>query len=456
MDAKDNKRDAAYSADEGSYYSLPSDLWMVEEQEFAGAFLAVEEWRNNPNGHYRELLAGIGLAKQHVSVGSDDQNLSSKLLGSQKLPPGQVAKKDPFGVGVGEDAQQVPDSPNCAPSYGPILQAVVGIDIETLPLEELKRAVDLIDSGSNFSNIQEGDETGGDHDEAKSPPLDENDRKKWVKKILRYIADGAKFAVKNLNINKLRMPGPHKVHYDTHPSLLTIPCCSLDQIREWTPGTVYPVLIIASEVETYEALIGAKAIRHRGKNCQAELATSQDLAEATGLLRAMVKAQAELASGQRNGAVVDPIDLIKKDTEAKEKMEDLQKALAKGRVKVPIHAPAVKGRVLKLFLEVNKGYTVPDPMLVLMKAAINWYFIYTEHKLASACGPPVDPEKAEIEALNDELHEQILEEVYNEKIRPQTWEDLAKGLGQWTPSTPEQGTSVPRVYLSPDEATKKK
>jgi len=205
----------------------------------------------------------------------------------------------------------------------------------------------------------------------------------------------------------------------------------------------------------YENAIGSKPITSNSRKCKVDLATSEDLVVAMSLLRDMVKAQAELASGFREGAVIDPIDLIKKETAEWSKFNDLRNHLKTRQVEVPIHPCGVKGKVLKVALELNKGYGIPDPMLLMMKADINWHFINTGKKLLSTCGPPVDPVKVEIEAINDELYEELLEEAYDEQIRPQSRGELAKGLGQWTPSNTEQGTSVPRVSLSPDEATKK-
>lgn len=134
---------------------------------------------------------------------------------------------------------------------------------------------------------------------------------------------------------------------------------------------MYPIIIIASREKTYVQAISTKPIFFGGKTCKVELASSTELAEATGLLRDMVKALAELASGSRAGAVVTPIDLAKKGSPEKKKLEELRNSLEKGLVEVPTHSPGVKGRVLKLFLEVNTGYEIADPMLVLMKAAIN-------------------------------------------------------------------------------------
>jgi hypothetical protein len=158
--------------------------------------------------------------------------------------------------------------------------------------------------------------------------------------------------------------------------------------------------------------------------------------------------------------VVVPIDLAKKNSQEEKKLEYLRGDLQSGLVDVPTHPPVIQGKVLKLFPEVDKGYEIADPMLVSMKAAINWYFIHTGKKLLPVCGRPVDLEKAQIEALNLERHEQLMEEQYNEEIRPQSREELAKGLGQWVPNTPEvpntteQGASEPRVSLSPVETIK--
>ena len=80
-------------------------------------------------------------------------------------------------------------------------------------------------------------------------------------------------------------------------------------------------------------------------------------------------------------------------------------------------------------------------MLLAMKAAINWYYMMTGLKLLPACKPPEDPRKEEIRRANEELCEELREQ----DLRPETWDDLAKGLGQ--SSTPDNLPT--RVPLSP-------
>lgn len=95
-------------------------------------------------------------------------------------------------------------------------------------------------------------------------------------------------------------------------------------------------------------------------------------------------------------------------------------------------------------------------MLVLMKGAINWYYTVTKEKLLPVCGEPGESLQKESEEEHVwikkermfELHEEVLQEVYEESVHPQSMEDQARGLGQWTPSSPIVPASMPGVSLS--------
>lgn len=175
-------------------------------------------------------------------------------------------------------------------------------------------------------------------------------------------------------------------------------------------------------------------------------ASPEDLQKATNLITDFVKAHAEIASGNRKGGIVSPIDFVAKD-EQKEKFESLRDSLENGEAQVPVLKAHAGAKVLKVKLENKCDYTVPDPLLVAIKAAINWHHNVSKGtKMLPTCKPPVDPEKALIEQMNDELHDEVMQE----SLRPSSLEDLAKGLHQWHPSTPKpQGSQPTRVLLSP-------
>jgi len=219
-------------------------------------------------------------------------------------------------------------------------------------------------------------------------------------------------------------------------------------VDAWTPGTEYPVLIIASNADTYGDFVGTRGVNTGERGRKAGIASRDDLENARELLSAMLKALADSATGGGGGDLVRPIDLIDNE-EQKTKMQELLSKLDSGTVDLP-GPPFHECKVLKVYLQNCLDYEIPDPMLLAMKAAINWYYIKTTLKMLPACTPPEDPE----EALIREMNEELIEQVRQEQLRPQSWEDLARGLGQYHhPSTPPTQSNPARVSLSPASST---
>jgi hypothetical protein len=73
--------------------------------------------------------------------------------------------------------------------------------------------------------------------------------------ILKYIANDAKYAVKNLTINKFRLRGNHWLRYDAFP---TCYACPVDPIEElmavWGPGNECSIAFVCNDAETFMCL----------------------------------------------------------------------------------------------------------------------------------------------------------------------------------------------------------
>lgn len=417
---------------QGKYYSLSTEVWETVYQSFVGGYQFLFDCRQGKkNPYYRRLLARIGLDEmpreksRGDSVGQSTNRSRGYQYQHRRIDLQGARKKDMFGVINGEDAHQAPDAPDCCQHYGPILQAIMGKDIEGLEMNELERAYHIVAKEKSLSRT-------------KLPS-----REHMLKQILRYIAVDAPSSVKNLPINCLRMPGPHGETYDVNPSLITIPCCDTtkpDWMFNWKPGQAYSILVIASDEATYEAMIGAKPLIHNGTDCTVSTASPEELRCSTFALQRMVKAHAELLSGSRPGGVVSPTDYGNTNWD-----HVSVTGTFRGNT---VQVPSLKGHghmVLKLTLSgTETQYHIPDPMLVLMKGAINWYYTVTKEKLLPGWGEPGESLQKESEEEHGwinkesmfELHEEVLQEVYEESIHPQSMEDLARGLGQWTPSSP--------------------
>jgi hypothetical protein len=80
------------------------------------------------------------------------------------------------------------------------------------------------------------------------------------------------------------------------------------------------------------------------------------------------------------------------------------------------------------------GHPAPDPMLLTVKAAINWSWRHGQKLLEG--GELFDEEPSELSVLAEE---QYLE-WQQERLRPQNRQDLAQGLGQ-----PNKYQDVPKA-----------
>ncbi|CAB9517355.1 expressed unknown protein [Seminavis robusta] len=225
-------------------------------------------------------------------------------------------------------------------------------------------------------------------------------------KIMKHIANDNAYAVKNLLINKIWVPGSYRIPFDTNPGFFVLPCIPPNDAKDWTPG--------------------GRGFNAREEGRVVSEAQPGDLNCARDLLTATIKALAESAT--REGCV-RPLDLIGSEDNARG-MEQVLEELATRTVRVP-ERHVTGFNVLKVKLQNSLDYKVPDPMLLAMKAATNWYYMMTGLKLLPACKPPEDPLKEEIRIANEE----ICEELREQDLCPETWEDLAKGLGQ--PLTPD-------------------
>ncbi|CAB9500840.1 expressed unknown protein [Seminavis robusta] len=111
--------------------------------------------------------------------------------------------------------------------------------------------------------------------------------------------------------------------------------------------------------------------------------------------------------------------------------------LADGRVRVP--GGHVTGfNVVKVKLQNSLDYEVPDPMLLAMKAAINWYYMMTGLKLLPACKPPEDP-------LKEEIRRAFARSCENKISAQRRWMILPRVLA----SHPRPTITPARVSLSP-------
>jgi len=299
-------------ASKGKLYSLVDQVFGEANKrvEFAGGLNAIR--RTKTNRHYRVVLNEIGLIGK-IHTNSKEGSRKSSILKSDKLrskqnPPEEGGKFDILGTAGGEDAHAVPDSERCAPAYGPFLQCVMGLNLDLpkmtdengdpflppLSLQKLRAASQRID------------EINARSDSIRKSSDDEEFQLK--KKIMKHIANDNAYAIKNLLINKIRVPAAHKVPYDTNPGFFVLPCIPPNDAKDWTPGKEYEVVLICKSERVARLMIGGRGFNAREEGRVVSEAQPGDLNCARDLLTATIKALAESAT--REGCVCLLDDLI--------------------------------------------------------------------------------------------------------------------------------------------------
>jgi uncharacterized membrane protein YgcG len=218
------------------------------------------------------------------------------------------------------------------------------------------------------------------------------------KKFLRELAD----KTVDLDLNLLRAPGVHGELFDTNPCWILVPICDRDFIKNWNPEERYDVLAIAGGFTRVGVAITKETANkglcthpyHMEKYIQAGKAhplsrcSKQDIEVATSRLSETVLALADtlfVADG-----AVSPIDLEERGTDTEDMttlLEKTRKSIENSGVVLPLAPKNFDDnlQVLKCSIDPKHTDLIPDPMLLLMKAAINWSWRCGQ-KLLPACG----------------------------------------------------------------------
>jgi hypothetical protein len=220
------------------------------------------------------------------------------------------------------------------------------------------------------------------------------------KESLRRLAD----LMMKSDTNLLRAPGVHGELFDQIPCWILVPICSWEFMKNWSHRQGYTVMAIAGGFDAVSDAAAYKGMCKNDYDTDDEDTTGtpklskcgkKDIATATASLSDMVLALAETLVG-RTGKI-SPVDLQYPRTRAslptgpngrKEVLVRAQEAMER----TGIVLPQVQGKleynsaqVLKCVIDPMAHDLVPDPMLLLMKAAINWSW-RCKQKPYPACG----------------------------------------------------------------------
>jgi hypothetical protein len=205
--------------------------------------------------------------------------------------------------------------------------------------------------------------------------------------------------------NLLRAPGVHGELYDEKPCWIFVPICTLKFIKEWEYLQGYEVMAIAGGWEglgrtvkvtdAYSSMC-QNYYNHEGAgHFKLSRCERKDLEEATARMCDMALALAETLVGREDK--ISPVDLQSAGcggsapkprdpkttllTETQEKMKE--DGIVLPQLRNDIDYDSVQ--VLKFRIDPDKTDLVPDPMLLLMKADINWSWRCGQ-KVLPACG----------------------------------------------------------------------
>jgi hypothetical protein len=361
---------------EGTYYSSIDDVWAVEAVGYT-----VSDWealrRLRSPSLYTETVTAAQVAENRPR---DETSLSRSSL--SVFSPHRTRPVDIFGIREsGDIAHLLPASATNASLYDDVAAWTLALPAGTDRLV-LQKCI----HGSV------------------SPPGN------------RITGTGLKHSV----FNKIRLDGQAKFH-DKLPCIMIVPVMTLDEVKGWNGGG-YDALVMAGPYDETRTRITSVCIgMGEGMLKRGDIATVEE----TEVARCMLK---QVVCGLAYSLIRERADLT----------DVQQTALEVLRRDLSIQAPETLGlRVPNLTnqnLHVRKvtfsgqndeGHPAPDPLLLTVKAAINWSWRHGQ-KLLAGGELSDDDEASELSALAEE---QYLE-WQRERLRPKNRQDLAQGLGQ--------------------------
>jgi len=238
-------------------------------------------------------------------------------------------------------------------------------------------------------------------------------------KSLRKLAEGM---VKS-DTNFMRSRPLHGELFDTKPCWIFVPICSLDFIMNWKHRQGYSVMAIAGGFEgvgqpiTDEKAYSSLCTKHYHKDderttgkCFKRLKCKRgDISTATDRLTEMILALAETLVGREDANSPSDLLFARGDTNrtpprGPDPRADLLKQTRDDMKNRGVMVPKFLDsdfddsvEILKFVIDPSATDLVPDPMLLLMKAAINWSWRCGQKFLPACCS--VHSEGAEEEEL---------------------------------------------------------
>jgi hypothetical protein len=230
---------------------------------------------------------------------------------------------------------------------------------------------------------------------------------------------GSRIALTGLKhsvFNKLRLNGQGEL-YDRKPCIMIVPVMTLDEVKGWN-GLSYDALVMAGPNgdKGIARVCAGMDMQSRGteaSDANIEVARSMLKQVLCGLAHSLMREGRDLPDSQ-----IEALNELKKPFQTPQTM----------RLQVPISSKR-NLRVRKVSFSQYGGtegvHPAPDPLLLTVKAAINWSWRHEQQILAGG-ELSDDDEASELSVLAEEQYLEWQQDM----LRPKNRQDLAQGLGQ--------------------------
>ena len=226
--------------------------------------------------------------------------------------------------------------------------------------------------------------------------------------------------LKHLNLNKISLHG-QEYDYDRDPHVIIVPIMTMKQMKDFDGTEGYEAIVVTG-INTGGITDTPKDVNRRNIDIETGTyivvneeppASKEELETATNLLQYMLKAILKV----KNNHMSDDIDDEHQYERGQTVLPILRNANGVHVAKVGFGAPH----------EANR-HPAPDPVLLIVKAAVNWSRRYG---LALAAKPePPEEEEEEWDELDQLAAEQYIEWRESQIKPPDNFHELAAGLGQ--------------------------
>jgi hypothetical protein len=374
----------------GTYYSTIDNVWsampqavLPEDNYFqclirkkAPLFLErtapgeIEACAYQKTMHYANLSTTSPAVPATISTGSSENNesLDDMEISRQALLDDLKIKRALWPVDVlnirssGPIADLIPDSLTNASMYSDVARWIFGMDSDRGNRVVLQKAI-------------HGSKEGGPDNP-------------------RVPATGARHFV----ANKIKLR-EQATHYDLNPRLFIVPVMTEQQMKDWK-GEAYDAIVLAGDFDDFSASTVYVEI---GMTSDGDLATPEQINTARKALKAVVLGLHYSIRHRRR--IVDS-DLVgqKESLEAlkqlRQRIDQSNEAIVPGGIPLTGISNEIRVRLIWFgsHSDISK-HPAPDPMLLCVKAAINWSWRNNQQLLAA--GEQPDTEEDHDDFLDD-------------------------------------------------------